>query len=220
MDITPEFLIESAAAGRQLRGLNLAGMVLRGLNLDGLRLQNCGLEGADLSGVSLRHAIFEDVYASRANFTAARLEGGHFRNVAARLSFFDRASLVGLDWWGGRLDHSFIVNVDARNSRWSSVDITGAIWSGTNLAYADLRGLGDWVNIARWYACGTGEADDRAALTLYNNTLGHMSEEDARNFAESWRQRLEVIRSRRSTDFEVAALVRIELATAYKEGQS
>ena len=219
MDITPKFLIESAAAGRQLRGLNLAGIVLRGLNLDGLCLRNCGLEGADLSGASLRHAIFEDVYVSRANFTAAQLDAGHFQNVAARLSLFNGASMVGLDWRGGRLEHSFIVNADARNSRWSSMNITGAIWSGTNLAYADLRGLDDWENLVRWHACGTGEADDRAALALYNNTLGRMSEEEARNFAESWRQRLGAIRSSGVSDFEAAALMRLEMAAVYSGGQ-
>ncbi|HEY9316320.1 MAG TPA: DUF6538 domain-containing protein [Achromobacter sp.] len=94
-----------------------------------------------------------------------------------------------------------------------------SVQSHTNLAYADLRGLDDWENLARWHACGTGEADDRAALALYNNTLGRMSEEDARNFAESWWQRLGAIRSSGVSDFEAAALMRLELAAVYSGGQ-
>ena len=216
MEKSPEFLTAAAAMGRPLRGLDFSGMSLRGLKLDGLRLTNCSLDGADLTGASLRGAVFCDVYASRVNFTAACLDGSEFRGVVARHSVFKDASMIGIDWVNGSVEYAFILDADARNSRWSGAVTTGVAWAGTSLAFADLRGLENGQDLARWYACGTGGPEDRAALALFNHRLNTLSRAEARKEVEEWRRRLNEIQLGDEPDAEEAAWIRTELAVVYR----
>lgn len=216
MEKSPEFLTDAAAMGRPLRGLDFSGMILRGLKLDGLRLTNCSLDGADLTGASLRGAVFCDVYASRVNFTAACLDGSEFRNVVARHSILKDTSMIGIDWVNGSVEYAFVLNADARESRWSGTATTGAAWAGTSLAFADLRGLENGQDLARWYACGTGGPEDRAALALFNHRLNTLSRAEARKEVEGWRHRLNGIRPGDVLDAEEAASIRMELAAVYR----
>lgn len=216
MDKSPEFLTDAAAMGRPLRGLDFSGMILRGLKLDGLRLTNCSLDGADLTGASLRGAVFRDVYASRVNFTAACLDGSEFRNVVARHSILKDTSMIAIEWVNGSVEYAFVLNADARESRWSGTATTGGAWAGTSLAFADLRGLEGRQDLARWYACGTGGPEDRAALALFNHRLNTMSRTEARKTVEEWRRRLDAIRLDDEPGAEEAALIRMELAAVYR----
>lgn len=215
MEISPEFLTGAAATGRPLRGLDFSGMALRGLKLDGLCLNNCSLNGADLTGASLRGAVFCDIYVSRATFAAACLDGSEFRNVVARHSVFKDASMIGVDWVNGSLEYAFVLDADARDSSWSGTATTGAVWTGSSLAFADLRGLQNGQDLARWYACGTGGPEDRATLALFNHKLKTMSRAEAREEAEGWRRRLDGIQSGEVLDAQEAALIRMEMAAVY-----
>lgn len=217
MDLSnQERLIEASATGRSLSGLDLSGVALRALKLDGLRLHDCRLDRADLTGASLRGAVFDGVKGLGANFAGASLDGSVFQNVVVSFSFFNDASMVGVDWTGCGLEYAFVLNADARNSRWRDTVTTGTVWAGTSLAYADLRGLANGQNIARWEACGTGAAEDRAALALFNHKLNTMTPKEARRAVEAWKQGLERVRSSGASEADMAAAVRLELATLYQ----
>jgi uncharacterized protein YjbI with pentapeptide repeats len=148
--------LESAAAGKTARELDLVRCVLRRIDLSGLDLTEADLAFAKLDyailkkcvlvrarglEVELREARLSDADLTEARFRKARCPDAHFHRVRLVSADFREADLARAEFFGAQLQGAHFDKADVRGARFDDANLKDAYFPGAKVNEATLKSL-------------------------------------------------------------------------------
>jgi uncharacterized protein YjbI with pentapeptide repeats len=148
--LSKEEILDRAAAGASLRGMNLIrsnlpSAQLRGADLTETNLRMANLSGANLrdarlTGSSLSGAILNEAVLAGANLVEASLIGTVLRDADLARVDLSGADLTGANLQGSNLSGAYLVGAFLSETNLVLADLTGAFMRMAQLCGSDLSG--------------------------------------------------------------------------------